>query len=140
MRYQELIAEAKTTEQEFVEIIQDFLPFAMKELRIKVLPKFRLAAQMPEGEQPTFGKFVDSENTIYLALDQRHPLDIIRTLAHELVHFKQHVEHQLDDTAGNTGSPQENQAHEIAGIIMRNFNKAHPEYFSNPAIQLRNTP
>ena len=140
MRYQEIIAEANTTEQEFVEIMQDFLPFAMKELRIKVLPKFKLMSKIPAGEQPTFGKFVDDENTIYLALDQRHPLDIVRTLAHELVHFRQHTEHQLDDTSGHTGSPQENEAHEVAGIIMRNFNKAHPEYFDDTAIQLRDTP
>ena len=66
MRYQEIIAEAKTTEQEFIEIVQDFLPFAMKELRIKVLPKFKLMAQIPADGQPTFGKFVDDENTIYL--------------------------------------------------------------------------
>jgi len=140
MRYQEIIAEAKTTEQEFVEIMQDFLPFAMKELRIKVLPKFKLMSKIPAGEQPTFGKFVDDENTIYLALDQRHPLDIVRTLAHELVHFRQNTEHQLDATSGHTGSPQENEAHEVAGIIMRNFNKAHPEYFDDTAIQLRDTP
>jgi Zn-dependent peptidase ImmA (M78 family) len=140
MRYQEIIAEAKTTEQEFMEIVQDFLPFAMKELRIKVLPKFKLMAQIPADGQPTFGKFVDTENTIYLALDQRHPLDVLRTLAHELVHFRQNTEHQLDDTSGHTGSPEENEAHEVAGIIMRNFNKAHPEYFSDPAIQLRDTP
>jgi len=140
MRYQEIIAEAKTTEQEFIEIVQDFLPFAMKELRIKVLPKFKLMAQIPADGQPTFGKFVDTENTIYLALDQRHPLDILRTLAHELVHFRQNTEHQLDDASGETGSPEETEAHEVAGIIMRNFNKAHPEYFSDPAIQLRDTP
>jgi hypothetical protein len=140
MRYQEIIAEAKTTEQEFIEIVQDFLPFAMKELGIKTLPKFRLMAQIPADGQPTFGKFVDTENTIYLALDQRHPLDILRTLAHELVHFRQNTEHQLDDTSGHTGSPEENEAHEVAGIIMRNFNKAHPEYFRDPAIQLRDTP
>ena len=140
MRYQEIIAEAKTTEQEFMEIVQDFLSFAMKELRIKVLPKFKLMSKIPADGQPTFGKFVDTENTIYLALDQRHPLDVLRTLAHELVHFRQNTEHQLDDTSGHTGSPEENEAHEVAGIIMRNFNKEHPEYFSDPAIQLRDTP
>jgi Zn-dependent peptidase ImmA (M78 family) len=140
MRYREIITESKTTEQEFAKIMQDFLPFAMKELGINVLPKFKLAAQIPAGDQPTFGKFVDTENTIYLALDQRHPLDILRTLAHELVHFRQNTEHHLDDTSGHTGSPEENEAHELAGIIMRNFNKAHPEYFRDPAIQFRDTP
>jgi Zn-dependent peptidase ImmA (M78 family) len=136
MRYQELIAEAKTTEESFLEIMKDFLPLAMKELKINNLPQFKLMAHIPAGEQPTFGKYVNEENTIYLGLNQRHPLDIIRTLAHELVHYKQGKEHQLDDTAGHTGSPQENQAHEVAGIIMRHFNKKFPKYFDDNAIQL----
>jgi predicted chitinase len=42
----------------------------------------------------------------------------------------------LDATSGETGSPAENQAHEVAGIIMRNFNKKHPKYFNVSAIHL----
>ena len=33
--------------------------------------------------------------------------------------------------SGKTGSPEENQAHEIAGVIMRNFNKKYPEYLKS---------
>jgi Zn-dependent peptidase ImmA (M78 family) len=139
MRYRELISEAKTTEQEFLGIMKDFLPFAMEELQLKILPKFKLMTHIPNEGQPTFGRYENEENVIYLALDQRHPLDVARTLAHELVHFKQGTEHRLDDTSGHTGSPEENEAHELAGIIMRNFNKQHPEYFEEPAIQLKNT-
>jgi hypothetical protein len=138
MRYRELV-ESKTTEREFMRVMNDFLPLAMQELAIDKLPKFKLMSQIKDEVQPTFGKFDNSENTIYVALEQRHPLDILRTLAHELVHFKQNTEHRLDDTSGHTGSPEENEAHELAGIIMRNFNKAHPEYFDDYAIQLKDT-
>ena len=45
-----------------------------------------------------------------------------------MVHYKQNVEHELDSESGRTGSPVENQAHEIAGVIMREFNKANPQF------------
>jgi Zn-dependent peptidase ImmA (M78 family) len=109
----------------------------MKELGIDKLPRIKLELRIADNEQPTFGKFVNDENVIYLAIEDRHPLDILRTLAHELTHFKQGAEHRLDAKSGETGSPIENEAHEMAGIIMRNFNKLRPQYFNFSAINLK---
>jgi hypothetical protein len=82
--------------------------------------------------------FKEHENLIHLGIDGRHILDILRTLAHELVHFKQGTEHQLDDPdSGATGSPQENQANARAGVIMRHFNKKFPHYFDVDALDLQ---
>jgi pyrimidine deaminase RibD-like protein len=115
---------------------RDFLPIAMRELDINQLPPIRLLKQVPAGDQPTFGKFNNQENVIHLGIAERHPIDILRTLAHELVHYKQNTEHQLAAGSGATGSPEENQAHEIAGVVMRDFNKLHPEYFAASAVEL----
>jgi hypothetical protein len=128
--------EHRSSPDDFLKIMRNFLPLAMKELKIDVLPKIILELYIKDTEQPTFGKFSPDDNTIHLGIEDRHPLDILRTLAHELVHFKQGIEHRLDATSGHTGSPIENEAHELAGIIMRNFNKAHPQYFKEPAINL----
>jgi Zn-dependent peptidase ImmA (M78 family) len=111
-----------------VDMLPHFLPLAMSVLEIKHLPKIRLMKRIEDKEQPTFGKFVHDKNTIYVALSDRHPNDIMRTLAHELTHYKQGTEHNLSAGSGRTGSPEENQAHEMAGIIMRRFNKAHPQF------------
>ena len=135
MRIQQLL-ESKQ-EPDFPKILKDFLPLAMKELGIDKLPRIKLELRIADNEQPTFGKFVNDENVIYLAIEDRHPLDILRTLAHELTHFKQGAEHRLDAKSGETGSPIENEAHEMAGIIMRNFNKLHPQYFNFSAINLK---
>jgi hypothetical protein len=135
MRFQEL-QENKTETPEFMKLMKDFLPLAMQELGISQLPKFKLMAHIPHHHQPSFGRFVNDENTIYLGIAQRHPLDVLRTIAHELVHFRQNTEHELDDKSGETGSPEENEAHEVAGVIMRNFNKKHPQYFNDQAIDL----
>lgn len=126
-----------TTTEEFMAIMKDFFPIAMKELDIDVLPKIKLKLYLPKDPQPTFGKFVNEEGVIYLGIEDRHPLDIIRTLAHELVHFKQGVNHELGPHSGDTGSPIENEAHEVAGVIMRHFNLKHPEYFKSSAVNIK---
>jgi len=108
-----------------------FLPIAMKVLKISKLPKIQLKAHIEDDKQPTFGRYVNDEITIHLALLDRHPVDILRTLAHELVHFKQHTEGRLGPNSGETGSPEENQAHEVAGVIIRHFNKMYPAYLKS---------
>jgi hypothetical protein len=129
--------EQRTSTHDFMKVMQDFLPVAMNELGLDNLPQLVLELYIHDPQQPTFGKFVQDENRIHLGIENRHPLDVIRTLAHELVHYKQGLDNKLGPDSGATGSPIENEAHEKAGIIMRNFNKAHPEYFKEPAIQIK---
>jgi hypothetical protein len=113
----------------FPEMLEIFLPFAMDIIGLDHCPVIKLVKELPDDEQPTFGRFSNDDHTIHLALQNRHPLDILRTLAHEMVHYRQDVEHQLNDKSGETGSPEENEANELAGVIMRNFNKANPGFF-----------
>jgi hypothetical protein len=40
--------------------------------------------------------------------------------------------------SGETGSPAENEANELAGIVMREFNKANPEFLRASPVQLPN--
>jgi len=125
-------------ERNLMTAFEQFLPIVMRELKISKLPKIKLEKKIEDSEQPTFGVFKEHENIIHLGINGRHILDILRTLAHELVHFKQGTEHKLDSPdSGNTGSPQENQANAVAGIIMRHFNKNHPEYFDIDALNLQ---
>jgi Zn-dependent peptidase ImmA (M78 family) len=75
--------------------------------------------------------YVNGKNVLYVALVNRHPNDILRTIAHELTHYRQDTQHQLDDTSGETGSPEENEANAMAGVIMRHFNKKYPQYLKD---------
>lgn len=130
MRAQEFtnIGESK---KRFVEMFSKFLPVAMHYLKLKKLPKIVFKKKIEDTHQPTFGMYVNGENVLYVALVNRHPNDILRTVAHELQHYKQDTEHKLHDESGATGSPEENEAHAMAGIVMRHFNKLHPEYLSD---------
>jgi hypothetical protein len=116
-------------------IIKKFLPVAMKNLGINNLPKIRLVSKVGSSEHPSFGMFNHSEERIYLGIKNRHPGDILRTLAHELVHYKQLINNELDQDSGETGSPDENEAHIMAGKIMRHFNDQNPQIFDRPPVE-----
>ncbi len=116
-------------------IFEDFFPIAMKVLGITKLPKIKLVMQVDDPDQPTFGRFDNTDLTIELGMANRHPIDILRTLAHELTHFKQYLNDQLGPKSGETGSPEENEAHELAGVIMRHFNKMHRHYFNSRPLE-----
>jgi Zn-dependent peptidase ImmA (M78 family) len=131
MKIHDLITEGVNKSFDFAKMMQDFLPIVMDELDLDVLPRIKLEARVRNEAQPTFGRFVVDQNIIYLAMENRHPNDIARTLAHELVHFKQGQLDQLDTASGETGSNEENQANALAGVIMRNFNKKYPQYLKS---------
>lgn len=130
--------ESKNTDKIIVEMFSKFLPLCMKILELDSLPKMVFETSIDNEDQPTFGRYVNDEKTLYVALANRHPNDILRTVAHELVHYKQDTEHQLDHNSGETGSPEENQANSLAGVVMRHFNKQYPEYLKVKPVVLEN--
>ena len=87
MRARQFIVEGAEENANVVEMFQKFLPLAMEILEIDSLPKMRFAPDLNTGEQPSFGAYVPGENMLLVALKNRHPVDILRTVAHELVHF-----------------------------------------------------
>jgi len=134
MKIQDLLFEGKESRATFVDMFKKFLPLAMEILEIDRLPKMNFESEIDSGGQPSFGMYVNDEKTLHVAILNRHPVDILRTVAHELVHFRQDIRDELNDNSGETGSPEENQAHEIAGVIMRNFNKQYPQFLRSQPI------
>jgi hypothetical protein len=55
--------------------------------------------------------------------------DILRTIAHEMVHHMQNQDGRLEPTSGEDGSPEENEAHSLAGVIMRQFGRNNPQIY-----------
>ena len=123
----------KTT---ILDMLKKFLPIAVEELQLESLPAMKPVVSLAHSEHPSFGRFVPDTNAIEFAIEDRHPIDILRTLAHELVHCKQREEQRLKHDSGETGSDEENEANARAGIIMRNFDDAYPGYFAESPIIL----
>ena len=120
------VNESKDNYERLHNALRDFLPLAMQLLKIEKIPKISLVGSVDRTSQPTFGVFTGSN--IKLGVDSRHPVDVCRTLAHELVHYKQKLNGKLKNNSGDTGSSEENQANSQAGIIMRKFNKEFPQH------------
>lgn len=118
----------KTNDLTLIDALRDFLPLAVKTLKLPHIPKISLEKSIEKSNVPTFGRFTNDDDHVYVHVANRNPNDILRTLAHELVHYKQRTEHELGSGSWHTGSPAENQANELAGVIMRNFNSKYPQY------------
>lgn len=113
-----------------IDALRDFLPVALKELDLDHVPKIKLKKELKDTHVPTFGRFTNDEQVVYCVINNRHPNDILRTLAHEMAHYAQGRRDELDADSWHTGSPIENQANAQAGVIMREFNKQFPKYMS----------
>jgi hypothetical protein len=115
----------------------DFIRFAAKDLELDSLPKFDFVFDSKESmKNRSFGGYAPGHEHITITVKNRHIMDVCRTLAHELVHYSQDLKNELeDDDAGTTGSPQENEANARAAVIMRNWGKLHPDYFSKESIE-----
>lgn len=118
---------------DFKEILKKFLPLAKKIVKLDKMPTIVLKKTISDDHQPTMGRFHNDSYTLEIAIANRQPVDILRTLAHELTHARQDLEHvDIDPT---TGSRDENEANVVAGIVMRHFNKEYPEYLSYQPVE-----
>ena len=120
------VAPAPTDE----EILKDFIDFCFKELKLKKMPTIKLRRD-PQWSvrNRTFGRYINDQHLLEVAFGQRHIMDVLRTVAHELTHKHQHEREAVPTDAGETGSPYENEANARAGILMRDYGRLHPELF-----------
>jgi Zn-dependent peptidase ImmA (M78 family) len=77
------------------------------------------------GSQVSFGYYDSKTHKIVISCKDRHPIDVLRTLAHELCHLAQAQIRPLTGADGVTGSHIENEANALAGILMRLWNTKH---------------
>jgi hypothetical protein len=110
-------------------IFERFMSYACNELQIQQPPTFEIKYEFGE-EQPSFGAYVPSDHHIFINPSNRNIVDVLRTLAHELVHAKQNELGLLQPDSGETGSDHENDANSIAGILMRDYGKNNPDIYN----------
>jgi hypothetical protein len=108
------------------QMLGSLIDLCKQELELDSVPDIQLLRNHPTiPGSASFGVF---DGSIKVVSKDRHPMDVMRTVAHELVHWKQKVSgHEMD---GSDGSATENQANAVAGAIMRKFGKKYPGYFS----------
>ena len=105
--------------------IGEFIKYACKDLGIQKLPSRLTLSYDTDAarEKRSFGYFDPNNNQIWVYVKNRNMADILRTLAHELVHRKQDEDDRIDYESGETGSDIENEANAQAGVLLRDYGK-----------------
>ena len=121
------------TTKDFDKIVSTFIPYAKKYLKLKSTPKINFVKDSKFAHKVgAFGQ-INGKNQITIDILDRHPMDILRTLSHELVHLKQHESGK--NGSGHVGSDTENESNMIAGILLRKFGAEHSELFELSSIK-----
>lgn len=118
-----------TTKQSFELVVKDFMRFAKMKLNIRNDIPVELIYDLEFSRKySSFACIMTGSKKIYVSAINRHPVDILRSLAHEMVHYKQLIDGQ--NVRGHTGSRHENEANAKAGVVLRDYGKMHPELFT----------
>lgn len=113
-----------------MKLAKEFVKFVVKELGLKSLPKsIKFEGDEYSAQHLTFGTYDPNADEVVIVKGARHPIDVLRTLAHELVHHQQRENGQSLD--GGDGSETENEANAKAGELMRKFRTEYPEVFTH---------
>lgn len=123
---EELLPEEKKNEiiDQFIGEVSEYLGIDKDKLNIEISYDPTEAAKMA-----SFGKNTPATGVNRIVAANRNLADVLRTLAHELVHEKQKLEGRLHVGAGDDGTDIENEANAEAAVIMRKFGKANPIIF-----------
>ena len=134
--------------KDFHDKLMSFVDFTCNHLGIDEKPTIQYKEDGKEGCQPSFASYSPGDKVVSILTKNRHPMDVFRSVAHELVHHKQNEDGRLGKNIakeGATGSKIENEANSEAGKVMRYFGKENPFYFdmgyiTEKAIILAGTP
>ena len=110
-------------------VINHFTDYATNYLSID-RPKIKIITD-PQYTQMhhSFGGYMPSTSNISVVVHNRNMADILRTLAHELVHHMQNLDDRLTDNSGDDGSPEENEANALAAVIMRQYGRENSHIY-----------
>lgn len=119
----------KKRAEDHIKLMNDFLEFACNYLKVK---KPKVALKFTRDGLVTTANY--SNETVKVYAKDRAIVDIMRSIAHELVHLRQDDDGRLNDKDfdinNDAGSPIENEANAKAGEIIRKFGELRPEIYN----------
>lgn len=111
------------------ELLKDFVLFVKDELKLKSVPT--IAIQNGRGELKTTANYdYTKENKIIRVNSKNRALvDVMRSLAHELVHHKQYEDGRLKVKPPDIGGEIEDEANAKAGQYIKMYAKTHQNIY-----------
>jgi len=104
------------------QVVKDFTVFMVKKLGIKKPYKIKLA-QVRTPDFHTLAYYNPSTGDIAVYVKNRNTADVLRSLAHEMIHHKQNQEGRLNtgEPIPDIGGPIEDEANAHAGRLVKAF-------------------
>ena len=115
--------------------IDDFVEFVKKELGIENEVDIQLQNNKDGIKTTAVYKYQDEgdedfeQSHIKVFALGRALVDVLRSIAHELVHHKQNEDGELKGKHSNVGGPIEDEANAVAGEMIKAYGLEHPEIY-----------
>lgn len=114
---------------EKVRLATRFIALCLKELGITEHISVFLTGKRG-GPITTTASFNPDNNEVWVYTKNRNMLgDVLRSIAHELRHFKQNLDGVITADSGKDGSQHENEANSFSGIMIRKFGRENPAIY-----------
>jgi hypothetical protein len=112
-------------------IVQKFMDFVIDNLGID--GKVNVVLTNHKNDIKTTAYYDYTKPLIKIYIKNRAIVDILRSIAHEMVHHMQMQRGELKNNpnAGDDGSPQENEANAKAGELIRIFGRQNPKIYES---------
>jgi len=112
------------------EEVDKFADWACGILELENQPKIELSMDTEEAQTNHHtGRHVDGENSVWVYVNKRNLVDILRTVFHELVHVRQGELDMIKPGSSYPGSPIEAQADMLAGKFIKIYGEQNHHIF-----------
>lgn len=110
--------------------VTKFANWVAKKLNLSEIPKIELSMDTEEAQGNTHtGGHTPGSGKVWVYAKNRNLVDILRTVAHELVHVRQHELDMIGPNDSYPGSPIELLADMVAGKLIKIYGKNNPKVF-----------
>jgi hypothetical protein len=109
------------------EIIKKFLDYVKENLGLETIPKLHILDKRKDGM--TYGMFDPNTEEIKVYGKRRGLADVLRTSAHEYVHYKQKTDGKIPKNLNHRDHALESEANSKAGDLIYMFGLEHPEIY-----------
>lgn len=108
-----------------------FIKFVNDQLNLNTPFKVKLTINRDE-DLKTYAYYDKNDNILKVYIKNRGMADVLRSIAHELIHHKQNEFKLLDKPHSDIGGEIEDQANSVAGQLVKKFG------YENPSLAIYN--
>ncbi len=107
-------------------IIKDFINYVAEKLRMDELPQVEIASPGFSKHHKTFGVYFPDAASFTVEVHDRNIVDVLRTVAHELVHHR-----QMEVNSPKSRTELEIEATTAAGMLVKLYCEEHPDLYQS---------